>query len=515
MIPQPTHSSVPGSQAVSELDRRQALGALAAGATALGGASRLTAGTERKPDLIRAENEKPGTTGWQLTYAKFDPKAKYRQSLLEGYCDRMSVAAGEKLAIFVSAAAPTPVTIDLYRLGYYQGTGGRHLLTLGPLAARPQPTPPVGELRLRECRWQPTVTLEIPKDWPSGVYLGKLSAKQHRYQSYVIFVVKDDRPADFLFQCSTNTWQAYNKWPENHSLYDNDRPDRKPLVSGVRVSFDRPFAKYPQVVDNPLSLGSGEFLLFEFPFAFWAERHGYDVTYCANDDVATGGAPFLTRAKAFLSVGHDEYWARAQYDACREAVKAGVNFGFFSGNTCCFVTKFFPASGGAKNRVIERVGRYGGLKPEEARWMADLPEPGPNEALLIGARSVIPFNGSGDWVVTKPGHWMFDGTGLKKGDRIPGLVGWEHHGDPADLPGLEVVAAGKTYTGGDAESHYEATIYPGPKGNTVFNAATIFWCQGLSSPPGHWVPYVHNGKSHGPDRRVQRITKNLFEKWRS
>ena len=98
-------------------------------------------------------------------------------------------------------------------------------------------------------------------------------------------MVTDDRPADALFQCSTNTWQAYNKWPDNHSLYDNDRPDKRPLVSGVRVSFDRPFGKYPQVSDNPLSLGTGEFLLFEFPFAFWLERHGYDVTYCTNADV--------------------------------------------------------------------------------------------------------------------------------------------------------------------------------------------------------------------------------------
>src|SRR5262249_53575683 len=91
--------------------------------------------------------------------------------------------------------------------------------------------------------------------------------------------------------------------------------------------------------------------------------------------------------------------------------------------------------------------------------------------------------------------------------RVPGLVGWEHHGDPADIAGLEVVAAGKTWTGGDQESHYEATIYPGPKGNTVFNAATIFWCQALASPPGHWIPYTHNGRSHGPDRRGGGGTK--------
>lgn len=495
---------------MDEPNRREALAALAVVAGTGGLAP--AADPDRRSDLVRAENDRDGTTDWQHTYVKLDPKAKYRQPLIEGYCTRTSVAAGDKLGFCVSTNPASPFTIDLYRLGYYRGTGGRHLQKLGPFEGKPQPVPPVGDKRLRECNWEPCTTIETPKDWPSGVYLGRLAAANHRYESYVTFVVRDTRPADILFQCSTNTWQAYNKWPDTYSLYDNDRPDKKPLVPNVRVSFDRPFARYPQVTDNPLSLGSGEFLLFEFPFAYWLEQHGYDVTYCTNEDVHTHGLPLITRAKAFLSVGHDEYWSRKQFDTCLAAVKAGVNFGFFSGNAVCFMTPFFPASDGRLNRVIERVGRYGGMRPEEGKWMADL-EPAPNENTLIGARTVIPFNGSGDWVCTRPEHWIFAGTGMKKGEKIPGLVGWEHHGDPADIPGLEVVAAGKTWTGGDQESHYEATIYPGPKGNTVFNAATIFWAQGLASPPGHWVPFVHNGRSHGPDPRVQRITQNLLARW--
>ncbi len=466
----------------------------------------------RPENPVAAENRRDGTADWQLTYVKFDAKAKYRQSLIEGYCTRTSVAAGESIGFCVSADPASAFTVDVYRLGYYGGAGGRLVKSLGPFDGKPQPVPPVGEKRLRECQWEPAVSVEVPKDWVSGVYLAKLSAAKHRYQSYCTFVVRDARRADVLFQCSTNTWQAYNKWPDAHSLYDNDRPDKKPLVSGVRVSFDRPYARYPQVTDNPLSLGSGEFLLFEFPFAFWLEQNGYDVTYCTNEDVHNS-LDTVTRCKAFLSVGHDEYWSRRQFDHCVEAVKRGVNFGFFSGNSCCFVTPFFPSAARAPNRVIERVGRYGGVRPEEEKWMADLPEAAPSEATLIGARTVIPFNGSGDWVCTKPDHWVFAGTGMKKGDRIPGLVGWEFHGDPAAIPGLEVVAAGKTVNGGGAESRYEATIYPGPKENTVFNAATIFWAQGLSSPPGHWLPFVHNGRPHGPDKRVQKITENLLAKW--
>lgn len=496
---------------MTRMNRRQVIGSLAGTAIL---PALAQAGPERQSELIRAENDKPGTTDWQLTYVKFDTKAKFRQSLIEGYCDRTSLAAGEKLNVFVSTAEASAVTLRIYRLGYYGGKGGRLMRTFEGLKAKQQPTPEVGKFRLRECRWEPNATFEIPKDWPSGVYLGKLSCDKHRYESYITFIVRDDRPADFLFQCSTNTWQAYNKWPESHSLYDNDRADRKPLVSGVRASFDRPYAKYPQVVDNALSVGSGEFLLWEFPFAFWIEKQGYDVTYCANEDVHVGGVEFVRRAKAFLSVGHDEYWTRKQYDTCLEAVKAGVNFGFFSGNSVCFVVPYFPSADGRANRIIERIGRYGGIRPGEEKYMADLPEVAPNESALIGAQTVSPFNGSGDWVVTKPDHWAFAGTGMKKGDRIPGLVGWEFHGDPPKIDGLEVLAAGKTWNGGEAESHWEATIYPGPKGNTVFNASTIFWAMGLSSPPGHILPHVHNGRPHGPDERVQRITRNLFDKWK-
>ena len=43
----------------------------------------------------------------------------------------------------------------------------------------------------------------------------------------------------------------------------------------------------------------------------------------------------------------------------------------------------------------------------------------------MGARTPWPANGGGDWIVSKPEHWIFQGTGMKKGDKILGLVGWE------------------------------------------------------------------------------------------
>lgn len=77
---------------------------------------------------------------------------------------------------------------------------------------------------------------------------------------------------------------------------------------------------------------------------------------------------------------------------------------------------------------------------QREREHGPFPHRGPDEGLLMGARNVEPVNGGGDWTVTKSDHWMFRGTGVRNGDSIPGLIGWEYHGQPAEIAGLEVVA---------------------------------------------------------------------------
>jgi hypothetical protein len=372
----------------------------------------------------------------------------------------------------------------------------------------------------------------------SGVYLGKLCCPAHRYQSYIVFLVRDDRQADVMFQTSDTTWQAYNKWPEDYSLYDSD-PPRQPHSARTWVSFDRPYAKYPQVVDQPLSQGSGEFLLWEFPLCFWLEQHGYDVTYCSNVDTHADRAG-LGRVKTFLSVGHDEYWTLDMFHNVKNAVAEGLSVGFLSGNSIMWAIALesatslpamsvdrrtgltpdgrriptVPSAAAAPHRILYRVARFGGVSAAEEAIgiMGPFNVNTPNENTLIGARTMYPFNGSADWIVSNADHWIFAGTGMRTGDKIPGLVGWEHHGDPADIPGLQVVAEGTTINSGGAESHYTATVYPGPKGNWVFNVATIFWAMGLSAPPGLIPPCSHYGRPHGPDERVQKITANFLKR---
>ena len=464
-------------------------------------------------DLIPAENRKPGTNAWQLTKVWPNKGKGFRSGLIEGYCGQQSVHAGETLTIHVSADPARRFTIDIYRMGYYGGTGARHMTQLGPFQGKPQVDPPIGPNRLRECRWEPVTSVTIPKDWPSGVYLGKLtcvpvSSLEHPWQSYIIFIVKDRRKAAITFQCSDNTWAAYNRWPDDFSLYTDPRHSWAPSVA---TSFDKPYAKYAQIFDHPLSVGSGEFLLWEYPLAYWLEMHGFDVTYTSNSDMIESAQ--VLRSKVFLSVGHDEYWDRRQYDAALDSIRQGVTHLYLSGNSVMGLTPFQSSADGRPNRVISREGVYGSVYGGLDKFFKyPFPQEGPNANLLMGAHSVFPFNGGGDWICKKPGHWMFQGTGMKQGDRIESLVGWEFHGDPAPIPGLEIVAEGDALSGGRTPSHWTSTIYPGPKENFVFNAATIWWAQGLSSPPGHILPWSHWVRPLGPDLRVQRITKNLLDR---
>ncbi|MDB5341369.1 MAG: hypothetical protein JWN70_6988, partial [Planctomycetaceae bacterium] len=91
-------------------------------------------------------------------------------------------------------------------------------------------------------------------------------------------------------------------------------------------------------------------------------------------------------------------------------------------------------------------------------------------------------------------------------------VGWEYHGDPPEIHGKEIVGGGTALVAGFRPQKWTATVYPGTKSNLVLNASKIFWSQGLSSPPGHVLPWSHWTRPHGPDERVQQITKNLMQR---
>src|SRR5262245_24831673 len=121
------------------MNRRESLVSLAA----LGGTLSQSL-AQRAANPIVEENKKPGTKDWMLAKTAVDPKTKYRAIGIEGYVSHSTIKAGETLTFHVNTNPASNFTIDLYRMGYYGGTGGRLVKRLGPFKGEMQPDPPVG-----------------------------------------------------------------------------------------------------------------------------------------------------------------------------------------------------------------------------------------------------------------------------------------------------------------------------------------------------------------------------------
>ncbi|HLY30154.1 MAG TPA: N,N-dimethylformamidase beta subunit family domain-containing protein, partial [Ktedonobacterales bacterium] len=246
-------------------------------------------------NAIQIENSYPGDPTWDDFSASLDP------TVLSGYSSPISVNHGSTVNFYVTTTSST-VTIDIYRMGWYGGTGARHMETLGTYAGQhqaiPNPDPVTG---IVVCNWKLTASLAVPATWTTGVYLAKLSDAANDH-SFIFFVVRDDGGhEDFVFQTSVTTYEAYNTYGGT-SLYNNNTDGSIfKYPHATKVSFDRPF--------NPGdSNGAGHFLFWEYPMLRWAEKNGFDMTYTTDVDTDLNTNP-LTNHKAFLSVGHDEYWS--------------------------------------------------------------------------------------------------------------------------------------------------------------------------------------------------------------
>src|SRR4051812_22427236 len=110
-------------------------------AIVLGGAA-LLSGCAHKPftrEAIQAENARPGTRDWLLSNTRIDAATKYRCPWIEGYCSETSVKAGERLSFHVSTNPASPFRMEIYRMGFYGGAGGRLMHSAGPFRGQVQP----------------------------------------------------------------------------------------------------------------------------------------------------------------------------------------------------------------------------------------------------------------------------------------------------------------------------------------------------------------------------------------
>ena len=428
---------------------------------------------------------------------------------IAGYAGRVSYAPGEELTLHVSTSAPS-FNVEIAR----HALQPQVVWSRSDLAGVDHPVPP--DASSMGCRWPASVRLPIPADWRSGYYRVSLSAGEAKGSCF--FVLRPAEPGAstrVLIQLSTNTYNAYNNFG-GFSLYAYNGLGGN---QGHRVSFQRP--------------PGSQFDTWERPFVDWAERAGIALDFAANSDLEFH--PEMLKAyRLVLSVGHDEYWSKPMRDHLEAFIRDGGNVAFFSGNTCCWQVR--SEEGGAaltcwkQNYHSDPVyGARAGYETLSSLWSHALIKRPENELTGVGflwggyhkSHGQL-MDGSGAFTVHRPDHWIYEGTGLKRGDSFGGkdtIVGYECDGceiewrDGLPFPThrdgtpktFEILASAPAQWHPDDCQWYDhwengrkgnAVLGVYTRGGTVFTCGSTDWSHGLA----------------GGDPAVERITRNLIDR---
>lgn len=453
---------------------------------------------------IVVENHRPGTTAWQLRRVATDAGGQ-----IKGYASAASVDKGGAITFYVTVNPTQTYSINVYRIGWYGGRGGRLMRHVGHLKGARQPDCPAAPTTgMVACNWRPSYRLTTKRTWTSGIYLAVLTnARQD--QNYIIFTVRDDRRATpLLYQQPVKTYQAYNGYPEVGAVtgqYTRNCYGSGNAKNATKVSFDRPYS----------GSGAGQFLTWEINFVRWLERSGFDVSYSTDIDTHAHGNRLLDH-RGFLSVGHDEYWSRPMYDAAMAARDGRVNLAFFGANAVYWQVRFEPSERSVPNRVMVCYKDAAadpvadpGLKA--VRWR-DPPVNRPEQTLIgIQYVSFMPSNALYvPYVVANSSSWVYAGTGFKDGNIVRGIVGYEADRMFSTYPAPTAVAGTYTLlsqspftTVYGAPEYANSSIYQAPSGAWVFGAGTFGWSWALD-----------DYGSHAPvDRGMQRATSNILRRF--
>jgi hypothetical protein len=440
-------------------------------------------------NLIQTENAREGSWDWQRAFASPAPAGS-----IDGYLGAISAAPGDTVAVYASTQPAATFRVEVFRIGWYGGVGGR-LLTCAPgcstsVQGSPQSTPAADPATgLVRANWPTSTSFTVGSDWVSGYYVVNFvitSGPNSGKATWTPLVVTPppDRPKQILVQASVTTWEAYNNWG-GKSLYDYNSTGGVPAA---KVSFNRPF----------LTDGNTGMYDWEVPFVRWLEREGYDVAY--TSDIDTHRNPALLQGYRLVMVnGHDEYWSTPIRNAFESAKGAGTNLAFFGANIGYWHVRF---EDGDRTMVAYKDAAADPTTDpsDDTVQFRDL-VPARPECSLIGVQFMNGYSSNRTYTVVNAAltdPWMA-GTGFTAGSTIPGVVGYEWDTIVSGCAsGTQTVFF--SYPGSPNEqlpaAHATRTV--APSGATVFSTGTMDWA--LKIDP--W--------SSSPDSRVEIFTRNAL-----
>jgi len=425
-----------------------------------------------KAVTIVGENALVGTSDWLVPNEQWaDP------AILSVWGRPYAAQATDTLSLYVHSTSGD-VDVDLYRLGWYSGMGGRLAWHAAGLSAGAQPpcTPP-GDAAVT-CPWSETVRVPLDASWTPGLYVARArnAAKQVWYYPFVVRGPLSARVAVVIPQF---TWQAYNSFGGS-SLYTKD-------AAGVlyhRVSFERPYVR----AGGSHNLFRNE-ESFELKVARWLERMGMDVSYISDVDLAMH-RPLPNGTKVLLFAGHDEYWTWDEFSYVESLRDAGTHLMFLAGNAAYWNVRLEKGPSGDNTVIVcyKSSTDPGATRVSETTSrFRDQPLNRPEAALYgISYFEVAPVGRTplyvSDTAFGGEAALFMGAASLARGDSVPGFVGGEGDrpmvvGSP---PNLQVLFRSPDRATGPFTNHYYyTTFFIAPSGAGVFAAGNNYFARSL------------------------------------
>jgi hypothetical protein len=440
------------------------------------------------------------------------------RGFIAGFADHSYAATGDSVRLYISTDAPS-FRVVAYRMGWYEGLGARAIWTSLSIPGRTQPQcPATPGTNMVSCdNWAPSLRLNITSTFVPGDYLLKLTSSSGS-QAYVLVTIWDSSSTSaYLIMNRSLVEQGWNTYG-GYSYYQGkgacviDQQAYPPCNRARIVSFDRPF-------DGD---GSSDFLDNEYPLVQFIERLGLDATYCT--DICVSEHPsILTKHRAVVGLDHDETWTNSERKAVIEAFASGVNIAFLGAATLVRHARLQPSPLGPdreevdfRNSSEDPVNGHGDpMEVTGNTWSS--PPTSWDAASFVGVQYsgfMEPGQPNAPLVVYDASAWIFKGTGLATGQRVPDEIGSDiDHLDPAGQvpPNLQVLAhspipLSEAYTNQGKWGGYtysDMVYYSDPKSQAgLFSSGNNIWIGTLSPCPASQVTC--------PQHLVERMTANLL-----
>ena len=446
-------------------------------------------------NAIQTENTQAGSTGWKFS--------QIGTTQIQAYADKTSLDPGQQIKFYVSTqTAGTTYSITIYRIGYYGGAGGRVVATIPGLTGVAQgyydgtaiqnssTTIYDATTHLLDAGWSSSYTWTVPAGSCTGVYVA-IFTDANGYQTSTNFVVRGTGNEEYVVVRGYTTDAAYNNWGA-WSLYTSTK--------AYKVSFNRPYWG---------NGGSTNLYSYDIQAIHWLESQGYNLGYLSCLDLHTTPNT-LQGHKAYISLGHDEYWTKEMRAAVETARDSGIGLAFLGADACYWQCRLENDAGGNANRTVTcyKVATSNGPAlstdpvhgTDNTRITALWRDPvlGRPENALMGimfSDNVVDTNHNGSWTVDSNAapHYLA-GTGLVPGQSYGfDLVGYEWDNNKlTGGPGNLQVIGTSPMTGVNGSGYSNTAYYVANSGALVFAVGSLCFMWAMESyrqyPTGTPVP---------------------------